>query len=338
MSSSHVLESLDDGTVVRIPRAFRTYRYVKTLGFGSSSIVCLVTDSRSKEFFAAKVISRSIFENRARLEHFERELRLMGTIKHPSVVQLHDVVYLPDVVIMILDYCERGDILDFMYEHGVPDSDELKVWLRQLLSALEYIHSRGLVHRDLKPENLFLDSDLNLKIGDFGLAHESHAGKLMKTVVGTLCYTAPEILRREEYDGERADIWSVGIITYTMAAGTLPWRAIGDIGMRREIIEGSLERPEDFDPDMKEFLEACLKADPSKRATAKELLEMRVLKGPRRPRGEERKVVRTGWGKNAFTQPIRTVQSQRLASGRYFVPHGVGVKRLLRPTPSVRCL
>lgn len=337
MDHGFVVEEADDGTAIRFPRTFRSYRYVKTLGSGLSSVVCLVTDSRTKQFSAAKVISRETFNDAGRLQHCESELRLMSSIHHPSIVELRDIVYLEEVLIMIFEYCERGDVLDYIYKNGMPEPDEVKRWLQQLLSGLQYLHSRGVAHRDLKPENLLLDRDLNLKIGDFGLARETRAGRLMETPVGTPCYTAPEILRRENYDGARADIWSVGVITWVIALGTLPWRSIGDVGLRREIIEGQFSLPEELDPDIKEFIEACMVPEPKKRATAAHLLTLPIVANvsrlERRHRPDE---VKASFRKRGHSIP--SVQSQRVSRGRYFVPHGAGVRRMLQATPSVRCL
>ena len=351
MSSNFVVEATDDGSPVRIPRTFGTYKYVRTLGTGSTSVVCLVEESKSKTLFAAKVVERSFIVRFRRLEYLERELRVMGTLQHPYIVRLVDVFYLDEVIIMIMDYCEHGDLLSFVYQNGTPSLPQLRTILFQLVSALDYLHSRGLAHRDLKPENLLVDSNCDVKVADLGLAKENQKDAMMQTVCGTMYYTAPEVLAERDYDGCRADIWSIGVIASLLAHGALPWTSEDEVGIKRDIINGDVRLSDDLPDMVHSFITACLQMNPEDRATTKDLLKMplirdvgKMMKTVRlkqvvaQPRGSQPKIMKgTPSVRRIYVRPIRTVQSQRLAPGRYFTDLAKPKKEnAISITPSLR--
>jgi serine/threonine protein kinase len=98
---------------------------------------------------------------------------------------------------------------------------EAKKLFGQMISAIEYLHSHGLVHRDIKPENILLDADNNIKLADLGLCNLVREGESLKTACGSNNYAAPELLIPRAYDGKQADVWSLGVILFTMVTGTL---------------------------------------------------------------------------------------------------------------------
>lgn len=333
MSGDFVIEATDLGSPVKIPRTFGRYTFHSMLGTGSSSVVCLVCESRTKQFFAAKVVDRESLIKEGRLEYFERELRIMSTMQHPNILNLLDVFYLQDVIIMILDYCSNGDLLTYIYQHGTLGLPTIRSMLHQFVTALDYLHSRGIAHRDLKPENILIDENNNVKLADFGLTKEKQTGKMMQTMCGTMYYTAPEVLLHRQYDGRKADIWSVGVITSLLVHGSLPWRSEDDVGILRDICSADVTLAEDLPEMIHSFIMACLQLNPNKRATTQDLLKTQLLaevaKPPRsvkltqvteQPRGSQPRIGKPNQSiRKIYVRPIRTVQSQRLAPGRFFI-------------------
>ena len=150
------------------------YTFLKKIGQGSTSNVYLVQYEKDKKQYACKVISRKLLENRTVLCCLERELRIHRNINHNNIIKLWNVVYTKENVCLILDYCPNGDLFQYIYENkGFDRIDALKI-LKQLLNALNYLHSRKVAHCDIKPENILFDDKYNVKLSDY------HRGKFYR--------------------------------------------------------------------------------------------------------------------------------------------------------------
>ncbi|PQQ11267.1 CBL-interacting serine/threonine-protein kinase 5 [Prunus yedoensis var. nudiflora] len=128
-------------------------------------------------------------------------------------------------IFFVMEHVTGGELFDKVFE-GKLKEDVARKYFQQLVSAVEFCHARGVSHRDLKPENLLLDENGDLKVSDFGLSAlpEHHwSDGMLHTQCGTPAYVAPEILRKKEYDGAKADIWSCGVVLFVFLAGYLPF-------------------------------------------------------------------------------------------------------------------
>jgi serine/threonine protein kinase len=272
---SVVLEQTQSGVIIEIPRQFQRYAYVHTLGSASSSVVVLVKDKEGSQY-AAKMVSRAALVTEQRLEYFERELRVLEFVRHPHIVRLHEIVYLPDIIGVVMEYCEGGDLFDHMVRTGPLRPSVLRRFLYQILKGLECLHDKGYAHRDLKPDNIFVDKSGRVTIGDFGFAKASSG--MTSTICGTLDYTAPEILQEKNYDGRKADIWSIGILIYVMGSRILPWTSPDSAGVAAEIKAGVIPMPLDFPMELRNLIQMCTKMDPKERPTPTQLLETQWLR------------------------------------------------------------
>jgi serine/threonine protein kinase len=328
-----VREATDTGLVIEIPRTFHQYTYISTLGCASSSIVLLVSDSRGNTF-AAKVVSRDGLVSEGRLEYFEREIRLLEFVRHPNIVRLVEVVYLANNIVLIMEYCEQGDLFDYLLQKGPLRPSIIRAFVYQILKALECLHEKGYAHRDLKPENIFIDKDSRIKIGDLGLAKSSGSEGMLSTMCGTLYYTAPEVLEGESYDGRKSDIWSIGIIIYVMALRVLPWSGQDSAVVSNEIINGKIRFPPDFPMEMANIVQMCTTRSPMQRPTAAQLLDLpwlseeqisynrefgiggRASYGPSVTGSISRPSIARGSAKLILTKaPIRACNSERIRPG-----------------------
>lgn len=207
------------------------YRIGVRLGRGGMSTVYVATDERSGRPAALKVLHHELASDPKYLERFQREAHALSALTHPNVVQILDVVVLPDGRPGIVQELLGGPSLaDWLAVHGPVGVRDVAELLGPVCRAASIFHEAGIVHRDLKPENLvFPDAGAapsSLKIVDFGVARmtEGQASKLTgKNILGTPEYVAPEIIEGNTADA-RADVYAIGVIAYQMLTATTPFK------------------------------------------------------------------------------------------------------------------
>ena len=257
--------------ILNIPKIIGKYEYIKVIGYGSFSIVLLVQNKKG-ENFACKVVSRELLNELNIFNRFEQEVRIMEQFKHPNIASVQEIVYSNDFIFIIMDYYKRGELFSYILNSGYLSEMDIKKILKQLLEAVSYIHSKDISHRDIKPENILLDSDLVVKLADFGLCHETHCNLLLNTPCGSPFYASPEIIENKPYDGKKSDIWSIGIVLFTMATGTLPWINTNQQKLFEEIIKVEINIPKLVSPPIQNLISLMIQKDPKLRPSAKELL------------------------------------------------------------------
>ncbi|KAJ4441201.1 hypothetical protein ANN_11052 [Periplaneta americana] len=196
------------------------------LGDGSFSVCRKCTNRQSGQEFAVKIVSRKI--------DCTREINLLRACQgHPNIVNLHEVYYDEAHTYLVLELLRGGELLERIRKKDRFTESEASQIMRKLISAVSFMHSRGVVHRDLKPENLLFTDDseqADIKIVDFGFARLKQEKEPMHTPCFTLHYAAPEVLKEafnkgtDGYD-ENCDLWSLGVILYTMLSGRAPFHA-----------------------------------------------------------------------------------------------------------------
>ena len=277
----HIVEYTEKGEKVTIPLSFSHYKYVSTFGKGGTGVIVSCLDTKTGQIRAAKVTSRQMIIETNQMEYLERELRVSTTFNHPNIIKVYEEIYLPDVIIIVMDLCENGDLLSYLSENPFIVSSNAKRLFRQLVDAVSYLHDRNIVHRDLKPENILVDRDLNVKIIDFGLSHFYKVGDKFPLKCGSLSYVAPEILdichgatinqssviekETEKLNAFACDVWSLGIILFGMIFGKLPWSQKSPQNVIQEIRNHSFFVPCSTSEQCKVLLENILQNTPSKR-------------------------------------------------------------------------
>jgi serine/threonine protein kinase len=270
MKTSHTIAQIGDSEVL-IPHTFGHYEFIKIIGYGAFSVVALVQHKTTGAQYASKICSREILIEMEAFERFERELRIMQSLKHPNIVCLEDIVFDDNLIYLIMEYCEKGELFQYIIDQRKLNEPFARKMFSQIVNGLIYIHTRNIAHRDIKPENIFLDSDLNAKIGDFGLCF---SGKLdlLKTPCGSPFYAAPEVVAGEEYDGKMSDIWSLGVVLFTMVTGSLPWKDMNQTALFLQIENADFVIPRFVSSDCRDLLMMLMSKNPSERPTAVEIL------------------------------------------------------------------
>uniref|UniRef100_A0A0E0CUI4 non-specific serine/threonine protein kinase n=1 Tax=Oryza meridionalis TaxID=40149 RepID=A0A0E0CUI4_9ORYZ len=269
---------VDDGEIFPTPATTRVGRYElgKTIGEGSFAKVKVARDTRTGDTLAIKVLDRNHVLRHKMVEQIKREISTMKLIKHPNVVQLHEVMASKSKIYMVLEYVDGGELFDKIVNSGRLGEDEARRYFHQLINAVDYCHSRGVYHRDLKPENLLLDSHGALKVSDFGLsafAPQTKEDGLLHTACGTPNYVAPEVLADKGYDGMAADVWSCGIILFVLMAGYLPFDDPNLMTLYKLICKAKVSCPHWFSSGAKKFIKRILDPNPCTRITIAQILE-----------------------------------------------------------------
>jgi serine/threonine protein kinase len=207
--------------------------------------------NRPEERYALKVINTKMndMQSRKRIDEEINILKVLGS--HPGIVSLVDVDETrPGAIRLVIELCEGGELYDRIQQKAYYPEQEAKLCIRQLLEAVAYIHSKGVMHRDLKPENILLSSKVSntdVKISDFGLARISrdypHRLPRSHSICGSDFYLAPEVIKQEEY-GREIDIWALGVISYVLMSGSLPFFHNVLHKLYRQIVERDLSFPE----------------------------------------------------------------------------------------------
>ncbi|KAG5045133.1 CBL-interacting serine/threonine-protein kinase 5 isoform X1 [Glycine max] len=246
---------------------FGKYEMGRLLGKGTFAKVYYGKQISTGENVAIKVINKEQVRKEGMMEQIKREISVMRLVRHPNVVEIKEVMATKTKIFFVMEYVRGGELFAKISK-GKLKEDLARKYFQQLISAVDYCHSRGVSHRDLKPENLLLDEDENLKISDFGLSalpEQLRYDGLLHTQCGTPAYVAPEVLRKKGYDGSKADIWSCGVVLYVLLAGFLPFQHENLMTMYNKVLRAEFEFPPWFSPDSKRLISKILVADPSKR-------------------------------------------------------------------------
>jgi len=248
------------------------YRLVKTIGKGNFAKVKLAKHLPTGRQVAIKIIDKTQL-NPSSLQKLFREVRIMKYIDHPNIVKLYEVIETEKTLYLIMEYASGGEVFDYLVAHGRMKEKEARAKFRQIVSAVQYCHQKHIVHRDLKAENLLLDRDMNIKIADFGFSNEFTIGTKLDTFCGSPPYAAPELFQGKKYDGPEVDVWSLGVILYTLVSGSLPFDGQNLKELRERVLRGKYRIPFYMSTDCENILKKFLVLNPLKRATLETIMK-----------------------------------------------------------------
>ncbi|XP_062454247.1 MAP/microtubule affinity-regulating kinase 4 isoform X1 [Rhea pennata] len=248
------------------------YRLLRTIGKGNFAKVKLARHILTGREVAIKIIDKTQL-NPTSLQKLFREVRIMKGLNHPNIVKLFEVIETEKTLYLVMEYASAGEVFDYLVSHGRMKEKEARAKFRQIVSAVHYCHQKNIVHRDLKAENLLLDADANIKIADFGFSNEFTLGSKLDTFCGSPPYAAPELFQGKKYDGPEVDIWSLGVILYTLVSGSLPFDGHNLKELRERVLRGKYRVPFYMSTDCENILRRFLVLNPAKRCTLEQIMK-----------------------------------------------------------------
>lgn len=255
-----------------IPVSFGKYSIVAEIGRGSFARICKAFNRQTQQYVAIKFIDRAAAIKYDMFEYIEREIRFLSMISHSSFIKIHEIMYDPTYIMVVMDYCENGNLIEFLNKGITLTRYEKMIMLHKILLGIEYLHKRGIAHRDIKLENIVVDANFEPKIIDLGLSHDK--ASMLNTYCGTPTYIAPELAMNKPYDGYKSDIWSFGVLAHLLLTGRVPFNFVSETKFIRDVRKGELKVENFLGGEFGPVISQCLEIDPMRRPTASELVQM----------------------------------------------------------------
>ncbi|XP_063692233.1 serine/threonine-protein kinase MARK2-like isoform X18 [Bolinopsis microptera] len=252
------------------------YKLLKTIGKGNFAKVKLARHLPTGREVAVKVIDKTQM-NQTSIQKLNREMKIMKRLNHPNIVRLYEVIETEKTLYLVMEYASGGEVFDYLVAHGRMKEKEARQKFRQIVSAVQYCHQKGIIHRDLKAENLLLDAEMNMKLADFGFSNEFTAGTKLDTFCGSPPYAAPELFQGKKYDGPEVDVWSLGVILYTLVSGSLPFDGQNLKELRERVLRGKYRIPFYMSTDCENLLKKFLILNPVKRHSLEAIMNDRWM-------------------------------------------------------------
>jgi mitogen-activated protein kinase kinase kinase len=283
------------------------------IGKGSFGKVYLALNATAGEMIAVKQVEvpqtlsdKSSSKQKEVIDTLHAEVETMKDLDHFNIVQYLGFEALPDFYNLFLEYVPGGSVGSALRQHGRFEESVIKSFTRQVLDALSYLHSCGILHRDLKSDNLLIDLDGVCKISDFGISKKSrdiYANDAEMSMQGTIFWMAPEVIHNVVHNAKqgysaKVDIWSLGCVVLEMFAGRRPWSTDEAIGAMYKLGNARLAPPipEDTMPfvstDGKAIIDQCFQIDPDRRPTASELFAHPFCEIPKNYRFQDTKLAK----------------------------------------------
>eukprot|EP00736_Rhodelphis_marinus_P010551 Rmarinus@m.18454 len=238
---------------------------ISVLGKGSFGKVMLVKKKDSKQLMAMKVLRKENVIKQNEVQHTRTERAILQRIKHPFIVGLQYAFQTNEKLYMVMDFVAGGELyFHLRNERRFPEA-RVRLYMAELVLAIEYLHKLNIIYRDLKPENILLDTDGHIHLTDFGLSKIMFQQEAAHTFCGTPYYLAPEMLKGDQGHGKAVDWWSLGVLMYEMLAGMPPFYSRNVNSVYQKILHGEVRYPNFVSPTAQDLISKLLVRDPSER-------------------------------------------------------------------------
>lgn len=250
------------------------FEFLNKLGKGSFGTVYKVRRKIDKTVYVMKQINISQLNSAFKTSALN-EVKILSSLDNPYVVKYFDSFVEKNLLNIVMEYCEGGDLANHIRGQLGRPLPENKIWkfFIQMCIGLNYIHSKKILHRDIKSMNIFLAKEEEIRIGDLGVAKAmAETANFAHTMVGTPYYLSPEMCEEKPYN-EKSDIWALGCVLYEMCTQKHPFEANNQAALLLKILRGKFNPiSSGYSADLTEIIDLCLSKDYRKRPNAGDLL------------------------------------------------------------------
>jgi len=248
------------------------YKKNAFLGQGASGKCFQITDMKNGNVYAGKFVSKEIVKKYKMKEKLIQEISIHRTLSHDHIVAFYGFFEDETYVYIVLELCQNRSMAELVKRRKFITEPEVRYYLKQVLSAVQFLHENSIIHRDLKLGNVFINNEMKVKIGDFGLATRIESGKRKKALCGTPNYIAPEVLEKKGH-GLEADVWSIGCIIFTLLVGNPPFEASTLQETYHHILQCKYSVPLTVSTCARDVIERILVKNPNVRPTVNYLIK-----------------------------------------------------------------
>ncbi|EDV21422.1 uncharacterized protein TRIADDRAFT_50801 [Trichoplax adhaerens] len=262
----------DSKDIITVPSTGQRFRKGEFLGKGGFGRCYEFIDMKTDQKYAGKIVSKSMLVKAHHRSKMASEIAIHKTINHPNIVKFITNFENEKNVYIVLELCSKKSLYELQKRRRYLTEAEVRYFMSQAVSGCKHLHDLKIIHRDLKLANIFIDGDLNLKLGDFGLAAQiEHDGERKRTLCGTPNYIAPEILKKLGHSFG-VDAWSLGCIMYTLLVGKPPFETETLHETYRRIKDNNFQVPSSISKNAGDLITKLLNSNPEKRPSMAEIL------------------------------------------------------------------
>ena len=252
------------------------YQIIKLIGKGSFGKVYLGLQKLTNRLVAIKCLEKQYFIDEVTKSKIKSEVGIQKTLLgHPNVIKLLEVFENEKFVFFVLEYAANNDLLHYLKDKTILEEDEARVIFFQIASGVRYCHKQSIIHRDIKLDNILIDEHFHCKLCDFGVSRYMKHNEIINEQCGTPAYLAPEIVQETGYKNFGADIWSLGVLLYSIVTGHMPFKANTKDSLNKMILRGEFKFPEDvqLSEELVDLIQKMLIVNPDKRITIEEIFK-----------------------------------------------------------------
>ena len=275
----------------------KKYKIGKIIGKGAYALVKKVLDVQTNEKLAMKIYEKKNFINDINKKKcIQREISILNKVNHKNIVKLREVIHTNNHILIIMELIEGISMREY-YNKNIKRKNnfnhlekEIKYFFYQIFDCMNYLHKNHIAHRDIKLENILIEKNNNIKIIDFGFGMNNtdynyrtnnnniNFYKLENFFCGTPNYMPPEIICKKRYIGEKADLWSLGILFYKMVMGDFPFKGKDEKELFKNVKTGKFKLKEGLNENIVKIIKGLIVVNPDKRISCSEVLENKWIK------------------------------------------------------------
>lgn len=255
-----------------IPNQIGKYKITKKVGSGSFSVVYAVINLVTGEQACVKIIPKSNTQAEVDMIQLAREIKILSSVSHNNIIKFIEFLEDEYNYYIFQEISDGASLLQFLSASEKPLSESLtRIIFKQLINALIFLHQNGIYHRDIKLENILINTDMTIKLIDFGFCNFGNRDSLLKTICGSLRYLPPECIKGEAYSGDLADVWSAGVVLFILITKLMPFNGSNQPQIIKNIIECNYEIPDFVLPLCADLIKRIFVTDPNNRITTEQI-------------------------------------------------------------------